>query len=218
MAFSLVARCPRSEQIGIVLADSVIAAGARSVFLRRGVGGIIVQHRADPRLGWRGLELMSAGWSAEETVAQLLTANEHAQWRQIAVLGAAGDSATFTGARVAAEASEAAGQDACAIGGLLVTTGVPAAMLARFRATPFLPLAERLMQALEEGVRAGGSRRPIVSASLMIVERLDFPVVDLRVDRHPDPVAELRALWEEFAPLSAEIVLRALDPDNARLV
>jgi uncharacterized Ntn-hydrolase superfamily protein len=76
------------------------------------------------------------------------------------------------------------------------------------------PLAERLMHALEEGLAAGGEHGPVRSAHLVVMEHESFPLVDLRVDWHDEPIAALRALWNRYAPQTNEYVLRALDPDN----
>ncbi len=52
------------------------------------------------------------------------------------------------------------------------------------------------------------------SAHLLVVDRDPFPLIDLRIDWHDQPIAELRALWQRYAPLAADFVLRAIDPDN----
>jgi uncharacterized Ntn-hydrolase superfamily protein len=88
-------------------------------------------------------------------------------------------------------------------------------MLRSFQATPNRPLAERLLDALDAGLAAGGANTDLHSAYLLIVEREPFPLVDLRVDWHPTPITELASLWRRFAPLAAEMVTRAIDPGNA---
>ena len=114
--------------------------------------------------------------------------------------------------------SAAPAQDVCAIGNILANALVPPAMLRAFQADPSAPLAERLLHALEEGLAAGGEPVPVRSAHLLLVERESFPLVDLRVDWHDTPIAELRALWQLYAPQSSDYLLRALDPDNPSLV
>jgi uncharacterized Ntn-hydrolase superfamily protein len=215
MTFSLIGRCPRTGQIGIAVVASFIAAGSRVSHCAAGVGGVITQHRTDPRLGPRGLDLLRSGCSAQQTVDRLVASTPYARWRQIAVLDGAGNTATYSGARTRPEMSEVAAQDICAVGNMLANARVPGAMLRAFQAEPTAPLAERLMHAIEQGNAAGGESNPARSAHLLVVERESFPLIDLRVDWHDQPVAELRALWNRFAPLSGEFVLRALDPDNA---
>lgn len=216
MTFSIVGRCPTTGQFGAVTATSNIAVGARVVHCAAGTGGVLTQHRTDPRLGPRGLDLLRSGCTARETVDALVASTPHAQWRQIAVLDAAGRSAAFSGARTWPEMSEAAGENACAIGNILANARVPAAMLWRFQGQPAAPLAERLMCALEEGLAAGGETTPVRSAHLLVVDTQSFPLVDLRVDWHDQPIAELRALWSRYALEMGAFVLRALDPDDPR--
>ena len=216
MTFSLAARCPATGQFGAAAATSNIAVGARVVHCAAGTGAVLTQHRTDPRLGQRGLALLASGCSAQQTVDALVASTPHADWRQIAAVDAAGRSAAFSGARTKPEMSEAAGDNACAIGNILANARVPAAMLWRFQSQPATPLAERLMCALEEGLAAGGERTPVRSAHLLVVDTQTFPLVDLRVDWHEQPVGQLRALWNRFAPEMGTFMLRALEPDDPR--
>jgi uncharacterized Ntn-hydrolase superfamily protein len=95
---------------------------------------------------------------------------------------------------------------------------VPAAMLRAFQANPSALLAERLIDALEEGLAAGGENGPVRSAHLLVVERESFPLIDLRVDWHDTPIAELRSLWNRYAPQVSDYLVRALDPDDPTVV
>jgi uncharacterized Ntn-hydrolase superfamily protein len=214
MTFSIVARCPRTGQIGAAVATSSIAVGARVAYCAAGVGAVLTQHRTDPRLGPRGLALLRSGCTAQETLAALTASTALAHWRQLAVLDAAGNTATFSGARTKPELGEAAAQNVCAIGNILATPLVPSAMLRGLQAVPLGPLAERLLHALDEGLAAGGEHQPVRSAHLLVVEADTFPLVDLRVDWHEQPIAELRALWNHYKPQADDFRLRALDPDN----
>jgi uncharacterized Ntn-hydrolase superfamily protein len=76
-------------------------------------------------------------------------------------------------------------------------------------------LADRLITALEAGLAAGGEDGPVRSAGVLVADRQSWPVVDLRVDWHEQPIAALRTLWTEYAPQLEAYVLRALDPDAA---
>jgi uncharacterized Ntn-hydrolase superfamily protein len=87
-------------------------------------------------------------------------------------------------------------------------------MLRGFQADPLAPLAERLLHALDEGLAAGGENGPVRSAHMLIVQQESFPLVDLRVDWHDTPIAELRALWKLYAPQVNDYVVRALNPDD----
>jgi uncharacterized Ntn-hydrolase superfamily protein len=175
---------------------------------------VLTQHRTDPRLGPRGLELLRSGCSAEETLDALVASTPHARWRQLAVMDATGRTASFSGASNKPEVGETAAQDGCAVGNILANAGVPPAMLLAFQADAGLGLAERLLRALEAGLAAGGEHAPVRSANLLIVEHQSFPLVDLRVDWHDAPIAELRRLWGLYEPQCQDYVVRALDPDD----
>jgi uncharacterized Ntn-hydrolase superfamily protein len=214
MTFSIAGRCPSTGQIGAATATSNIAVGARVAHCAAGIGAVLTQHRTDPRLGPRGLALLRSGCGAQQTADALVASTPHAQWRQIGVLDAAGGTAAFSGARTRAEMSAATAENVCAVGNILANARVPAAMMQRFQLQPTAPLAERLMCALEEGLAAGGEHVPVRSAHLLVVEHESFPLVDLRVDWHDQPIAELRSLWNRYAREMGAFMLRALDPDN----
>jgi uncharacterized Ntn-hydrolase superfamily protein len=218
MTFSLIARCPRTGQIGAAVTTSSIAVATRVPFCAAGVGAVLTQHRTDPRLGPRGLELLRSGCSAAETVAALVASTPHEGWRQLAVLDAMGGTAHHHGARVKLERGVAHGAGVVAIGNILASDQVPAAMLAGFLAAPDAPLAERLLLGLEAGEAAGGEHGDVTSASLMVVWREAFPYVDLRIDLSPAPLPALRALWQAYAPLADGFVRRALEPDDAPVI
>ena len=214
MTFSLIGRCPRTGQIGAAVATSSIAVGARCTFAAAGVGAVLTQHRTDPRLGPRGLDLLRSGCTAQQTMDALVASTPHAHWRQLAVMDADGRTAVYSGAHTKPEKNEAAGQDVCAVGNILASAVVPPAMLRAFQADASAPLAERLVRALEAGLAAGGEHVPVRSAHLLVVERASFPLIDLRVDWHHAPIVELRSLWQVYATQSDDYMLRALDPDN----
>jgi uncharacterized Ntn-hydrolase superfamily protein len=218
MTFSLIGRCARTGQLGAAVTTSSIAVGARCAYCAAGIGAVLTQHRTDPRLGPRGLALLRSGCSAQQTLDSLVASTAHAEWRQIAVLDAVGNTAAYSGARTKPEMSAAPAQDVCAIGNILATARVPSAMLRAFQADASASLAERLVHALEEGLAAGGEQVPLRSAHLLVVQHASFPMIDLRVDWHDTPIAELRALWQRYAPQSNDYLLRALDPDNPAII
>ncbi len=216
MTFSLIGRCARTGQFGAAVTTSSIAVGSRVPFCAPGVGAVLTQHRTDPRLGPRGLALLRSGCSAEQALAALVASTPDHQWRQLAVLDATGRTAHFHGARVKPSLEAAHGKDVLALGNILANDRVPAAMRDAFLAAEAEPLAERLMRGLEAGLVAGGEPQPVVSAVLLVVEREDFPLVDLRVDLHPAAVAELRRIWDAYRPSVEEFVVRAVNPNAAR--
>lgn len=218
MTFSLIGRCARTGQFGAAVTTSSIAVGSRVPFCAAGLGAVLTQHRTDPGLGPRGLALLRSGCSAEQVVAALVASTPHHAWRQLAVIDAAGRTAHFHGARVKPERHAAHGPDVVAVGNILASDQVPAAMVAGFLAAPEAPLAERLLLGLEAGEAAGGEHGAVTSASLLVVWREAFPHVDLRIDKHPAPLPALRALWDEYAPLADGFLQRALDPEDAPVI
>jgi uncharacterized Ntn-hydrolase superfamily protein len=177
------------------------------------VGAAVTQHRTDPRLGPRLLELLASGCDAAGAVAGAVASTPHALWRQLAVIGRAGPPAAYSGALVEpGAAAEIVNDDHAVVGNVLAVPAVGDAVSAGFARSPG-ELAERLVAALEAGVAAGGERYPLCSAALLVVADQPFPLVDLRVDAHADPVAELRRLWDRYRPHVEDFVTRALDPE-----
>ncbi len=215
MTFSLLGRCPRTGQFGAVVTTSAVGVGARVPFARAGVGAVLTQHRTDPRLGPLGLELLARGFTARQTIDAIVAATPHRDWRQLAVIDTAGRTAHFDGAKVRQAISVAHGIDCVAAGNILRNEAVAPAMVAAFEAEPALPLATRLVRAIQAGEDAGGETAPVVSASLLVVASESFPFVDLRVDAHDQPLAELARLWALYEPTAEDYVRRAIDPDFA---
>jgi uncharacterized Ntn-hydrolase superfamily protein len=216
MTFSIAGRCARTGQLGAAISTSNVAVGSRCPFARRKTGVVLTQHRTDPRLGPRGLDLLSSGCTAQETLDALVASSVHIDWRQLAVIDAAGRTASFAGGHIKSVRAEIHGRDCVAIGNILANDGVPGAMVAAFEKDPSQPLAERLLRALEAGLAAGGEDRAVRSAALLTVHEESFPYVDLRVDAADAPIAALRALWHEYVPWADEFVVRAVDPDRAK--
>ena len=215
MTFSLLGRCARTGQIGAVVTTSAMAVGSRCAFARAGVGAVLTQHRTDPRLGPIGLDILSLGFGAQEALEGMVGAAGDRDWRQLAVIDAAGRSASFSGALVRAEKGEAHGEGCVAIANIVRSAQVPVAMVKAFEQDPSLALAERLVRAILAGEAAGGEIAAVVSAALLVVDQERFPYVDLRVDDHAEPLAELARLWAAYAPLADDYVLRAVAPDRA---
>jgi uncharacterized Ntn-hydrolase superfamily protein len=216
MTFSLIGRCARTWQIGCAVSTSNLAVGTRVPFARAGVGAVLTQNRTDPRLGPRGLDLLQSGCTSDETLRALIASTGSSDWRQLAVMDAAGRTAAHSGAHVKPHRGELAGHDCIVLGNILANDRVLPAMAAGFAASPDDLLAARLVRALEAGLAAGGEHEAVRSAALLVVADQSFPLVDLRVDAADQPIAALAALWQEYRPWADEFVLRAIDPDRAK--
>ena len=215
MTFSLVGRCHRTGMLGAIVTTSSISVGSRCPSARAGVGAALTQHRTDPRLGPLALDLLARGSSAAEAMQAIVAATPHRHWRQLALIDAAGRTAVYTGANVRGEKGEAEGRDCAAIANIVRSPELPRAMVGAFEASPDLPLPRRLLDALEAGEATGGEYRPVTSAALLVVARESFAYVDLRVDDHGRPIAELARLWAMYEAEADAYVVRAVDPEAA---
>jgi uncharacterized Ntn-hydrolase superfamily protein len=216
MTFSIAARCARTGMLGLAISSSSPAVAARCAHARAGIGAVATQNVTDPRLGPRGLELMSHGASAAQALAILIATAPHIAHRQLALIDAAGGTAHWSGPATLGIHAVAEGDGAIAAGNLLANPGVPAAMVQAFAAAPEHSLGDRLIAALQAAAAAGGEAGPVRSAGLLLVRAVSWPVADLRVDWHEhDPIGALAALWRLYAPQLDAYVTRALDPAAA---
>jgi uncharacterized Ntn-hydrolase superfamily protein len=174
----------------------------------------LTQHRTDPRLGPRGLDLLTAGQAASQVIGQLAQESPTIGWRQLAVIGQHGDPAYYHGDKIGSVHAAAQGDAVCAIGNILRHESVPHAMVTAFTREPEVHLAERLLRALEAGLAAGGELKQVKSAALLVMHEQTFPLVDLRVELDAQPLAQLRFLWELYQPQAGLYVRRAIDPDS----
>jgi len=201
MTFSIVA-CDLAEQTwGVAVASKFLAVGAVVPFAQAHVGAVATQSFANTSFGPRGLELMATGLSAGETLARLLEDDQDKELRQVGLVDAKGDSATFSGNNCFAWAGGIAGKG-YAIQGNILASGkvVPAMEKAFLKGKGNLPA--RLYAALSAGDRAGGDKRGRQSAAIYVVKPnggyggyLDC-WLDYRVDDHENPVPRLGELLE----------------------
>ena len=196
--FSITARCPRSGQFGVAVASKYLAVGAVVPFVRAGVGAVATQARGNPLFGPEGLDLMLEGVPPETILERFAATDTDWEHRQVHMIDARGRSACHTGAETVAWAGHRTGQDCTVAGNILTGPEVLDAMLAAFQADPNEPLARRLMAALLAGDRAGGDRRGKQSAALLVVDREPYPIVNIRVDDHPDATSELARIFDLF--------------------
>jgi uncharacterized Ntn-hydrolase superfamily protein len=210
MTFSLAGRCARTGAVGAVIASASMAVAARCVAVRAGVGAVCSQSTTDPRLRDALLEAMASGLAAVDAVAAVTGHTPDIAYRQLAAVDAHGGSASYSGDLALGEATDISAADAAAAGNLLADRDVPAAMLAAFAGRAGGRLGDRLIAALAAGLAAGGEVSPVRSAGLVIAESVPWPVTDLRVDWHDDPVGQLAGLWRRWQPQAESYIGRAL--------
>lgn len=212
MTFSLAGRCERTGAVGAVIASASMAVAARCVAVRAGVGAVCSQSTTDPRLREALLEAMAGGLAASDALAVVVGRAADVGYRQLAAVDADGGSASYSGALTLGEATDIHAAGAAAAGNLLADPGVPAAMLAAFTDRADDSLGDRLIAGLQAGLAAGGEVSPVRSAGMVIAEAVPWPVTDLRVDWHDDPVGQLAGLWQIWQPQAASYIGRALRP------
>jgi len=214
MTYSIAAKCQRTGMFGVAVTTSSIAVGSRCAFARAGVGAVLTQHRTDPRLGPRGLDLLEKGMPAQTVIDALTKDDPTIGWRQLLVIDTKGDTAWFHGDRIKSVHSAHRGAGCAAVGNILRNTNVTKAMVDTCDADPQLPLPERLLRAMEAGYAAGGEPKQIKSIALLVVDKESFPYVDLRVDYDPQPLVQLRWMWETYESSAKIYVDRAVNPDS----
>jgi uncharacterized Ntn-hydrolase superfamily protein len=165
------------------------------------VGAIATQSYANPRYGPDGLALLREGRTAQEVVEALTAADDGRDERQVGIVDGAGRAATFTGDACHEWAGGRTGDCYAAQGNILVSAATVDALAVTFESNAHLELGQRLIECLAAAQAAGGDRRGQQSASLLVVEKdagyakLSDTVIDLRVDDHERPIAELRRLF-----------------------
>ena len=199
--FSIVAFDSGTEELGVAVQSKFLAVGSIVPWARAGVGAVATQAMANFDYGPRGLELMSRGKTAEETVEALISADDEREHRQVGVVDARGRGATFTGSECFEWAGGVTGESYAAQGNILVGRETVEALAKTFESAGG-DLAGRLLTALDAGQAAGGDSRGKQSAALLVVREgggyggNNDRSLDLRVDDHPEPIKELIRLRE----------------------
>lgn len=194
--FSVVARCARTGMLGVSVSTAVPAVGAICPFVKAGVGAIATQSWVNPYLGIDGLKLLEGGLSAQEALDKLIGEDPGREARQLGIVDAKGRVAAFTGKDCVDWAGHIIGDGFTVQGNMLIGAATIEKMAAAAEVAAELDLPEQLMLILEAGQAAGGDKRGKQSAALKVYNTEDFPWLDIRVDEHRSPVAELRRVFE----------------------
>lgn len=212
MTFSIVARCEKTGMLGIAITSSSICVASRCAWTRANVGVIATQNLTDPALGPIGLDLLTAGKSAQQTLDMLVAGDTHHAYRQLSVIDEHGYTAHHSGTLALPIVSSASGKNCIAAGNLLADKLIPEKMVHAFEETIEMPFPERLLTALEVGLSAGGEIRELFSAGLQVSHHTIWPEIDLRIDGQKSPLIALRELWNAYAPKLSGYVSRADNP------
>jgi uncharacterized Ntn-hydrolase superfamily protein len=194
MTFSIIARDPATGGFGIAVATKFFAVGARVPHVASGYGAVATQALVNPFYGVEGLRLLREGRAAADVVRTLVSADAGRDHRQVHVMDAAGRRAAHTGAQCVDWCGHVDAEGCSVAGNMLAGPRVVAETAAAYAANAALPFARRLIAALKAGEAAGGDKRGKQSAALRIHGEEEWSDLDLRVDDHPDPLAELERL------------------------
>ncbi len=201
--FSIVGFDPETGDLGIAVQSKFIAVGAVVPWAKAGVGAVATQSYANTSYGPQGLALLTKGHTAQETLEILIAADEGRAQRQVGIVSAQGDAATFTGAECHDWAGGIIGEHFCCQGNILVSGETVKALAATFQSATG-SLADKLLAALTAGQAAGGDRRGQQSAALLVVRAkggyggYNDILFDLRVDDHPTPITELARVYQLY--------------------
>jgi uncharacterized Ntn-hydrolase superfamily protein len=206
MTFSIVAWDPTTQMTGVAVATKHLAVGALVPHAKANVGAIATQAKTNPLLGINGLHLLEQRINTEGSVDEILVEDiihlllkddEDCHHRQLHLVDHNGHTAAWTGQDCIDWAGHLTFSHFSVAGNMLVGEQTLTAMAEAYQAKEGMEFCERLLQALEAGEAAGGDKRGRQSAALYIMHQDDYPHLDLRVDHHQNPIAELRYLFEE---------------------
>lgn len=213
MTWSIIARDPETGSFGVAVTTKFFAVGALCPHGAGRIGALATQAFVNPLYGTDGLQLLAEGRSAEEIVAILTAGDPGREVRQLHVIDRDGRTAAHTGGECVDWCGHVADEGVSLAGNMLAGTTVIEATLETFRIRTGLPLPERLMAALDAGQAEGGDKRGRQSAAMKIWRTEPYPVLDLRVDDHAEPLAELRRLYsvahERFLAFMEAMATRA---------
>jgi len=220
MTFSLIGRCARTGRLGLGITTYSLAVGGRCEGVVANVGVCKTQAFPNRTNDPLGIKLLAQGYLPRRVMEMFAINDTEHDYRQIAIMDRDGRIAAHTGPGCRGWAGHKDGKDCVAFGNGLVGPQVLDGMIASFLENPGDALEYRLMRAIEGGRDAGGqgtpdAHRPERSAAIKIVDRRDYPDVDVRVDVHPTAVAELRRVLEEFKLYEEFYRGRDTDPSKA---
>jgi uncharacterized Ntn-hydrolase superfamily protein len=199
VTFSIVAADPDAGEVGAATESKFLAVGAVVTWARGEAGAVATQSFAEVTFGPRGLDLLASGLDPQRALDRLLEFDQKREGRQVGIVDASGRAASFTGSECFEHAASLTGDGYACQGNILASADVVPAIAEGFeKATG--PLAERMVESLRAGQRAGGDRRGQESAAIVVAKPgggyggTHDRYIDLRVDHHDEPIEELAGL------------------------
>lgn len=215
--FSIAGFDPVTGELGVAVASKFLAVGSLVPWAKAGVGAIATQSWVNSNYGIQGLKLLEKGMTPEEVLQQMVEEDSNREVRQVGIIDARGNSATYSGKDCYSWAGGIAGPNFACQGNILVGEETVQKMAEVFQ-TAAGTLADRLLQALLAGQEAGGDSRGKQSAAILVVKEAGGyggytdRYIDLRVDDHTDPIRELIRIHElhklYFEPTSPADILK----------
>ena len=238
MTWSIIAKDNATGQFAIAVATRFFAVGARVPHIAARIGAIATQALINPYYGIDGLKLLREGRAPGEIVELLIASDAGRESRQLHIMDASGRVAAYTGKECVDWCGHVEGDGFSIAGNMLAGAGVLDDTAKAYVANESMPFARRLIAAMRAGEAAGGDKRGRQSAALLIYGEEEWSNLDLRVDDHADPLAELERLeavsrerWTQFrhflptrknpagitdrATIEAGIAASAASPENA---
>jgi len=194
VTWSIIARDAETGSLGVAVASKFLAVGSRVPHVAAGIGAVATQALVNPFYGRRGLDLLRDGVPSCDVVARLVAADDGRDHRQMHVIDRDGRSAAHTGADCVGWCGHRAGEGFSLAGNMLAGAEVLEASAAAYATQTGLSFARRLITAMRAGEAVGGDKRGRQSAALLIFGEDEWSDLDLRVDDHADPLAELERL------------------------
>ena len=215
MTFSLVARCAKTGMFGIAISSSSPAVAARCSFARAKVGAVASQNVTDPTLGPLTLDLMQNGLSAEQAIQNIQSIGKFIEYRQVLAIDKTGMTSIHSGPNSLGIWTQAEGKNVAAGGNLLSNESIPQSIVNAFISSEG-HIGDRLIAAMRSGLKAGGEAGPVHSAGMKIVDKMSWPIADLRCDWTTNcPIEEVATAWDVYKPQLDAYVQRAIDPREA---
>lgn len=199
MTFSIVARCPRTDQIGVAACTATLGVGKLVCWANSNAGAIATQAFVNPYYGIDGVRLLGEGYSADQVLQQLLANDPSPHQRQVGIIDREGRTVAWEGSACLNWAGHLQGENFCCQGNRLTGAETLEAMGRAFTDHADKDLAERLLLALDAGEGEGGDRHGSRSANVYVFATEEYPLWDMRVDDAPNPVKEMHRLHKRFA-------------------